>query len=115
MFQSGTRLGKGLITVVTLVRANTSMGADVTNQRELHCEGLVTNVALVRTQTSMNATVALEIVGLSKGLATLVTFKWADTSVDELMPGQGVSVCECLSAGLTLEGLLLTVCPHMGQ
>ena len=91
------------------------MGADVTNQCELHCEGLVTNVALVRAQTSMNATVALEIVGLSKGLATLVTFKWADTSMDKLMPGQGVSVSESLSARLTLEGLLLTVCPHVGQ
>ena len=91
------------------------MGADVTNQCELHCEGLVTNVALVRTQTSMNATVALEIIGLSKGLATLVTFKWADTSMDKLMPGQGVSVSESLSARLTLEGLLLTVCPHVGQ
>ena len=91
------------------------MGADVTNQCEFHCEGLVTNVTLVRTQTSVDATVALEIVGLSKGLATLVTFKWADTSMDQLMPRQGVSVSESLSAGLTLEGLLLTVCPHMGQ
>lgn len=58
---------------------------------------------------------ALEIIGLRKGLPTLVALKWTYTSVDQFMPGQGVPVCEGLSTSIALEGLLLTVCPHMGQ
>lgn len=57
----------------------------------------------------------LEIVGLCESLATLVTLKWTHTSMDKLMPGQGISVCECLSTCGALEGLLLTVCPHVGE
>lgn len=58
---------------------------------------------------------ALEIVGLREGLATFVALKWAYTSVDQFMPRQGVPVRERLSTSSALEGLLLTVCPHMGQ
>ena len=63
----------------------------------------------------MDAAVALEIIGLCKGLPTFVTLKWSYSSVDQFKPGQGVSVCEGLSTGTALKGLLLTVCPHMGQ
>lgn len=48
MLQPCTRLGECLVAVVTLVRANTSMSADVANQGELNCEGLATDVTLVR-------------------------------------------------------------------
>lgn len=58
---------------------------------------------------------ALEIIGLSEGLTTLVTLERAYTSVDQLMPGECIPVCEGLSASSALEGLLLAVCPHVGQ
>lgn len=48
MLQSGTWLGKCFLTVVTLVRAHTSVSTDMTNQGELYCEGLATDVTLVR-------------------------------------------------------------------
>ena len=57
----------------------------------------------------------LEIIGLRKGLPTFVTLKWSYSSVDQFMPGQGVPVCERLPTSTALKGLLLTVCPHMGQ
>lgn len=63
----------------------------------------------------MDPAVTLEIIGLCKGLATLVALEWAYTSVDKLMPGEGVSVSKCLSTSVTLESLLLTVRPHVRQ
>ena len=115
MLQTGTRLGKCLLTVITLVRSTTSVRTDMAHQGELHCEGLAANVTLVWAQTSVDTAMTLEIVGLCEGLSTLVTLKWTYTSVDQFMPGQGVPVRECLSTGIALKGFLLTVCPHMGQ
>lgn len=115
MLQSGTWLCKRFLTIVTFVRTHTSMSTDVTNQGELNCESLAANVTFVRTQTSVDTAVALEIIGLGEGFTTYIALKWTHTSVDKLMPGQGVSVCECLLADVTLECLLLTVCPHVGE
>ena len=63
----------------------------------------------------MDAAVTLEIISLGKGLPAFVALKWSYSCVDQFMPGQGVSVCEGLSTSTALKGLLLTVCPHMGQ
>ena len=59
MLQSGAWLCKGFITVVTLVRAYTSVSANVTNQCEFNSESLATDVTLVRTQASVDSAVAL--------------------------------------------------------
>ena len=58
---------------------------------------------------------AFEIIGLRKGLPTFVALKWAYTSVDQFMPGQGVPVREGLPTSSALEGFFLAVSPHMGQ
>lgn len=48
MLQTGTWLGKRLLTVVTLVRTTSSVSTDMANQGELNREGLATNVTFVR-------------------------------------------------------------------
>lgn len=59
VLQSGAWLGKGFITMVTLVRAHTSVSANMTNQCEFNSESLATDVALVRTQAGVYSAVAL--------------------------------------------------------
>lgn len=63
----------------------------------------------------MNTTMTLQVIGLCECFTTYITLKWAYTTVDELMSGQRVSVCECLVANTAFECLFFAVGSHVGE